>query len=116
MGRLHISFSAVDMSTDDEYHSVAALLRETGALENRDRNACSATPGRERMYFLARHEPIDRFKPMDEDNYLAFDSATGQLLQDSSAYSNPREAHGPARSVRFRSGSARSLQSWPMRG
>jgi len=33
------------------------------------------------MHFLARHELIDRFKPMDEDHYLAFDSATGQLCK-----------------------------------
>jgi hypothetical protein len=30
--------------------------------------------------FLARH-PINRFKPVDEDGYLAFDSATGQLCR-----------------------------------
>lgn len=30
--------------------------------------------------FLGRH-PINRFKPVDEDGYLAFDSATGQLCR-----------------------------------
>jgi hypothetical protein len=30
---------------------------------------------------LSRHRPINRFKPVDEDGYLAFDSATGQLCR-----------------------------------
>ena len=30
---------------------------------------------------LARHRAINRFKPVDEDGYLAFDSATGQLCR-----------------------------------
>lgn len=50
--------------------------------------------------FLARH-PISRFKPVDEDGYLAFDSATGQLCGTfravSSSHSPESEAEGTRR-------------------
>jgi hypothetical protein len=77
MGRLHISFSAVDMSTDDEYHSVAVLLERPVPWKIAAAMLALLLLGESGCIFLARHEPIDRFKPMDEDNYLAFDSATG---------------------------------------
>lgn len=32
-------------------------------------------------YIIATRHPIARFKPIDEDGYLAFDSATGQLCK-----------------------------------
>jgi hypothetical protein len=32
-------------------------------------------------YIIATRHPIARFKPIDEDGYLAFDSATGQLCR-----------------------------------
>ena len=32
-------------------------------------------------YILMRRHPTNRFKPVDEDAYLAFDSATGQLCR-----------------------------------
>jgi len=32
-------------------------------------------------YIVLRRHPTNRFKPMDEDGYLAFDSATGQLCR-----------------------------------
>ena len=32
-------------------------------------------------YFIWAHHRINRFKTMDEDGYLAFDSATGQLCR-----------------------------------
>jgi hypothetical protein len=35
----------------------------------------------ETVYILWGQHPINRFKPVDEDGYLAFDSATGQLCK-----------------------------------
>ena len=32
-------------------------------------------------YIFLHRQPINRFKPMDEDAYLAFDSETGQLCR-----------------------------------
>lgn len=39
--------------------------------------------------FLHRH-PINRFKPMDDDGYVAFDTASGQLCKTFRSKSAPR--------------------------
>jgi hypothetical protein len=39
--------------------------------------------------FLHRH-PINRFKPMDDDGYVAFDTASGQLCRTFQSKSGPR--------------------------
>jgi hypothetical protein len=41
--------------------------------------------------FWARHRPINRFKSVDEDSYLAFDSATGQICGTARPRPAPRK-------------------------
>ena len=42
-------------------------------------------------YILLHRHPVNRFKPVDEDNYLAFDSATGQLCRTFRLGSRPKK-------------------------
>ena len=41
-------------------------------------------------YIIATRHPIDRFKPVDSDDYLAFDSATGELCRTFRSKPAPR--------------------------
>ena len=41
-------------------------------------------------YAIWNRHPVNRFKPVDEDGYLAFDTATGQLCRTYRAKSPPK--------------------------
>jgi hypothetical protein len=56
---------------------------------------------------LVRHRPINRFKPVDEDGYLAFDSATGQLCRTARPRPVPKGIRSSASPSSLHSGESR---------
>jgi len=44
-------------------------------------------------YIFLHRRPINRFKPVDDDGYAAFDTATGQLCRTFRAGPSPRGVH-----------------------
>jgi hypothetical protein len=60
-------------------------------------------------YIFWHRQPINRFKPMDDDGYVAFDTASGQLCRTFRANSAPKKiAPSPSsdRSPKTKSGDA----------
>jgi hypothetical protein len=61
-------------------------------------------------YIVAAHHPIARFKPVDVDSYLAFDSATGQLCKTFRTTSTSRAVNSaPASTTSPRSSSSDAI-------
>jgi len=70
------------VSTDDEYHLEIVIFAEA-PMPWKIASAVLALLllGESGYILLARHRPINRFRPIDEGGYMAFDSATGRLCR-----------------------------------
>lgn len=73
---------AVDVSTDDEYHMHTLLMTlEMSMLQRVLIGILIVLAVGEGVYIALNRRTINRFKPVDQDGYVAFDTATGQLCR-----------------------------------